>query len=203
MTSTLVIDPTVQGTGGVYVPEGATSAFADAGYCGRSFNSGLVRFHDSVSGPLYRGHMLTAFPELAQLGIDVLAFDWMGRQVLTRAGTETLLLADPAIGEVGEFFEVGEFSQALRIDAASRAFEGELYAAWRAAVGAGERPIAFTDGVQYAVPLFLGGEASVTNLDLIDLDVMWTITAQLIQRARDAQPGDAFRIESEGGADWT
>lgn len=186
--SALVIDPTVQGAGGAYVPEGATSAFADAGYCGRSFNSGLIRFHDSVSAPIFRAHVFTAFPALASSGIDVLAFDWMGRQVLTRAGSDELLLADPAIGEYGDFFEVGMFSQALKIDAAARAFEGDLFDAWRAAVGAGERPLNFTDGVQYAIPLFLGGEHSVENLELIDLDVMWTITAQLIVRSQEQTP---------------
>jgi hypothetical protein len=189
--SALVIDPTVQGTGGVYVPEGATSAFADAGYCGRSFNSGLLRFHDSVSTPLFRAHVLTAFPDLEGTGIDVLAFDWMGRQVLTRGGSPELLLADPAIGEYGEFLEVGMFSQVLKIDGAARAVEGELFAAWRAAAGAGERPLNFTDGVQYAIPLFLGGTHDAANLELIDLDVMWTITAQLIVRAQDAQKGGA------------
>ena len=43
--------------------------------------------------------------------------------------------------------------------------------------------------VGYKRPLFLGGEDSVANLEVSDLDVYWTVAAALIRKARGLAPG--------------
>ena len=38
--------------------------------------------------------------------------------------------------------------------------------------------------VGYKTPLFLGGKDVMDNLEILNLDVYWTLTAQLIRKAR-------------------
>lgn len=189
---TLRVDPSTRGTGQVYIPEGFPSSFADAGYCGASFNDGLLRFHDSDSGPLFREHVHEAFGAALPPDADVLAVDWMGRQVVTApsgAADPVLYVADIGTGLVTEFLTLGELAFALKRDHGAVAFDEELYLAWKASVGSSDGSIAFEDCVGYATPLFLGGADSVEHLELGDLDVYWTIGSQIFQQVRDLPPG--------------
>jgi hypothetical protein len=47
--------------------------------------------------------------------------------------------------------------------------------------------------VGYKQPLFLGGEDEVTNLAIVDLDVYWTLTAQLLRQVRASPAGTRVR----------
>ena len=91
----LIVD-LVQGNGGRHVPRQGPSEFADAGYCGHSFNQGVIRFHDSQTGPMFRESVFAARQA------DVLAFDWQGCQYLTaklRGERELMVLkADIGVG---------------------------------------------------------------------------------------------------------
>lgn len=189
----LIVDQDARGSGGRYVPEGFWAGFADAGYCGVSFNDGLIRFHDDVSGPQYRGYVLAAFPDLDR-SVDVLAFDWHGRQVLTQAGSEDLLLADPGTGEVSAFYSAAELRTALQLDAGHVAFNGALFDAWREVV---ERPggrLPWDAAVAYQVPLYAGGEEGAQQLQFTDLEVLWDFTVQVLDQVRDLPPGTPFKI---------
>ncbi|QIM16791.1 hypothetical protein G7067_10875 [Leucobacter insecticola] len=191
--SALVVDENTRGNGGPYVPEGFWSGYADAGYCGASFNGGLVRFHDDRSGPLYRAQVLEAFPELPSLA-DVLAVDWHGRQIVTNGSSEQLLLADPSTGKTVEWYSVEEFSTALRLDGGYAALNGELFDRWREFV---ERPggrLPWEGAVAYAVPLYAGGESGVECLEFTDLDVLWDFTVQVLDQVRDLPPGTPIKI---------
>lgn len=195
--SALIIDPGVHGTGERYVPEEFTPRFADAEYCGVSFNTGLIRFHDSVSGPAYREYVRSAFPRLDPV-CDVLAFDWSGRQIVTQGESPTLRLADPATGEASEWYSVDEFAAALKIDAGARALDGGLFDRWREFVGRPGAQLPWDGAVAYTVPLYAGGPEGVENLQFIDLDVLWYFTVQVLDQTRDLPPGTPFRISLAG-----
>ena len=185
----LSVDP-VQGSGDRYVPQRGPAAFADAGYCGHSFNQGLLRFHDSVSGPNFRQLCFDAFPELRKIDrqADVLAFDWNGKQYLTAKvkgeKDPMLLVADIALGSVETLAPVTAFAAVLKEPNMPEFFSGEVYDQWRAAVGRPEDGLTFTDCVEYTTPFWLGGEDDLTNLQLIDMDVSWTVGAQMLAQAR-------------------
>ncbi|MGC3993922.1 MAG: hypothetical protein QM779_07430 [Propionicimonas sp.] len=180
----LKVDP-VQGAGGRHVPRRGPASFADAGYCGRSFNEGVLRFHDAQTGPNYRELCFEAFPELATVDADadVLAFDWHGRQYVTAAVAGTpdvqVLILDVCAGTIERLAGVAEFAAVLKLDNMRDFFDGDFYDQWRAAVGRPDGQLGFSDCVEFTVPLYLGGPETVENLQLIDLDVSWTIGAQL------------------------
>lgn len=178
----LTVDP-AQGDAGRYVPRRGPASFADAGYCGRSFNQGMLRFHDATTGPNYRELCFAAFPELSSIdpNADVLAFDWQGRQYLTALlnGEVRVLIADIGAGSINSLAGVAEFAAVLKLENVREFFNGDVYDQWRASIGRPDSGLAFSDCVEFSVPLYLGGTATIDNLQLIDLDVSWTMGAQL------------------------
>lgn len=196
----LVVDP-AEGTGGRWVPRRGPNTFADAGYCSRSFNQGLLRFHDSATGPVFRELLFEAFPELREYDrkADVLAFDWHGCQYLTAKikgeGELMVLKADLGIGQVEPWATAPEFAALLKLDEIGEAFNVGVYDQWREAAGMPEAQLPFTDCVEFTVPLYLGGAQTLENLQLIDLDVSWTIGAQLRSQTRDLPEGTSVQID--------
>ena len=195
----LRVDPGVTGAGGTFTPAHVGAVFASAGYCGHSFNEGLLRFHDSESAPVFRDHVREAFPELASVDADVVAFDWQGRQIVaTNQGEPSdpvLVVADIGRGEVGEFGTLSEFAGILRHDEmVSQVFGEPFYREWRASVGAPNAGLPFPDSVGFSVPLYLGGEHSVANLEQTDTDMLWGIGTQIWAQVRDVPPGTPIRL---------
>lgn len=195
----LRVDAGVSGAGGTFVPAHVGSVFASAGYCGRSFDEGLLRFHDSESAPTFRDHVREAFPELVSVDADVVAFDWQGRQIVaTNQGDgadPVLVVADIGRGEVGEFGKLSEFTGILRHDdMVSQVFAESFFREWKNAVGAPDAGLSFTDSVGFSVPLYLGGEYTVGNLELTDTDMLWGIGSQIWAQVRDVPPGTPIRL---------
>ena len=72
------------------------------------------------------------------------------------------------------------------VEQTEAALAKSFYERWRASGGAAP---GLTRCVGYRVPLFLGGADEVTNLELSDLDVYWSLTGQLRPQAQGLQPG--------------
>jgi len=195
----LIVDP-VHGSGGTYIPRRGPKSFAEAGYCGRSFNQGMLRFHDSETGPNFRKLCFEAFPELASLDkkADVLAFDWNGKQYLTAklSGHKDLqvLVADLGSGTVEELASVAAFAAVLKLPEMDDYFGASLYDQWRERTGNANSALGFTDCVSYHLPLNLGGEDNIDNLRMVDLDVAWTLGAQIRRQTAHLAPGERIDI---------
>lgn len=111
-----VVDELTHGKGGTYVAAHVRPVFADNGYCGVSLSRGLLRFHDSESGPVYRELVSQAFFELGERDVDVLAFDWQGRQYATvdaGLGDSAIWLVDIGCGRFDEVCSFDDFVAAL------------------------------------------------------------------------------------------
>jgi len=161
----------------------------------------LVRFHDSTTGPNYRQLVFEAFPEVRGIDrkADVLAFDWHGCQYLTakvKGESDLMVLkADLGVGAVDVWATGPEFAAVLNLDEVGEVFNGEAYDQWRAAAGRPEGQLPFTDCVEFTMPLYLGGEETLENLQLIDLEVSWTIGAQLRAQTRGLPEGTAIKFD--------
>ncbi len=156
-------------------------------FSGCTFNEGIYRLHTQSSGELGNRLAADAFPDFAHR-IHCFGFNWLGDQYaldLERRehGESLILMLDPGAGEALEipatFLKIHDEEMVESPDAA---LVSNFFESW-VAENRHLLPLAPTDCVGYKVPLFLGGEDTIENLEVIDLDVYWTIFGQLRRRA--------------------
>lgn len=164
-----------------------------AEFAGASFASGLYRVHDEQSGPRALSLLVEAFPEFSDRACPF-GYDWLGRQFTLDAGRvdggqPLVLLVEPGTGEALEIPVpfVGFHDEEL-IDYADAALATEFFDGW-ASRHPDSLPLGRDACVGYRIPLFLGGQDVVENLELSDLDVYWSICGQLRRGVLDLPPG--------------
>jgi hypothetical protein len=179
-----------------WAPRGVTaSGFGElmSEYAGCTFEKGLYRLHTAESAALGDRLAAEAFPEFAGRA-RCFGLDWLGRQFALdsarqEANEPLVLMFEPGTGQVleipGNFVD---FHDRELVDYANEALAREFFDEW-AAANPSSLPLSLTDCVGYKVPLFLGGEDRIENLEVIDLDVYWTIHGQLLRRIRGLPPG--------------
>ncbi len=112
--------------------------------------------------------------------VEVIGYDWLGRIFTTLKDQDCVLL-----------FEIGT-GQVLNVGCSVENFIGEeipvrserslaysFFDEWKK-----ENSCGFPYGscVGYKIPLFLGGKDIVSNLEVSDMDVYWTVTGSLLGR---------------------
>jgi len=199
----LSIDPDLTGTGEPWSPPRVGSEYVRIGACGRSFGRGLLRFHDAASGPVAQDLVHEAFPHLAG-HVDVLAFDWLGRQfavtdaTASTVGEPEVVVLDPASMSGEGMVAPDQFLRALQSPVMLEVLHADLFERWRAATG--YTGLDFDRCVGLKVPLFLSGTLTLDNLQESDLSVYWSISTQLWKQTRDLPEGTevrSVRIESQ------
>lgn len=159
---------------------------------GRSFSDGLYRIHTEESSRRLLEEIERAFPE-APSHTTPYGYDWLGRQFCARADDPdaTSLMFEPGTGEILEIpVPFTAIHDVELVDYRNEALASDFYAAY---LVAGGQPPNSGQCVGYRIPLFLGGQDEVSNLDLVDLDVYWHLTGRLIQKTKSLPPGTAIR----------
>jgi hypothetical protein len=164
-------------------------------FAGCSFENGLYRIHDAVTGPQSASLIGDAFPRFSSRACPF-GYDWLGRQFAAdsgrREGGEPLvLLLEPGTGEALEIpFTFAAFHEELAALQES-ALASSFFASW---AGANPRcvPLSATQCAGYKIPLFLGGQDTVENLEVIDIDVYWSLSGQLRSGVRVLPPGTSI-----------
>jgi Domain of unknown function (DUF1851)/SMI1 / KNR4 family (SUKH-1) len=158
-------------------------------FAGCTFERGLYRLHDARSGPRAARWIAEAFPEFAARALPF-GFDWSGGQfaidLARREGGEPqVLLLEPGTGEAlkvaATFATFHDEELPQHTDAA---LGDDFFARW-ASTHAADLPLRHHRCVGYKVPLFLGGVDDVENLELVDLEVYWSLVGQLRLGAKD------------------
>lgn len=158
---------------------------------GSSFNRGIYRIGSAVSIGHWTALVSAAFPGFSDR-IACFAHDWLGRVFALDSqriedGRPGVLMMEPGTGETLEIpCNLVSFHETELIQYREPALAENFYNQWLTAGGA--VPGA-SECVAYRKPLFLGGSDTVDNLEISDFDVYWTISGQLIQRARGLAPG--------------
>jgi len=155
-------------------PRAIGSAVTVAGlagsYGGCAFGDGIYRIHTATSASEADSMVAAAFPEYTSR-IRCFGFDWLGRQFATDSarGLEAdfeILMFEPGSGEVLQIpVALSEFHDREVVDFPDAVLAREFYRAWTASGGA--EPT-FGECIGYRVPLFLGGEDAVPNLELTE-----------------------------------
>lgn len=163
---------------------------------GQSFNGGLYRVLGVSDVRSWNHTIEAAFPEFKGR-IHCFAFDWLGRVFALdgqrQVGNEVgVVMFEPGSGQALEIpCDLWSFHDEEMCNYADAALADDFYQRWLKA--GGERP-SFRQCIGYKRPLFFGGSDTVENLELVDLDVYWAISAQLISKLRGVPIGSKINI---------
>lgn len=133
--------------------------------------------------------MSIGFPQ--QLGgVTLIGYDWLGRILGIRELGQQIYLFEPG---TGESLQITQGLKALFIQEVAHQQEAllavNLNKEWLRCKGKIPR---YGYCVGYKTPLFLGGVDDISNLELIDLDVYWHLSVQLIHKAKSKSLGDTI-----------
>lgn len=168
-------------------------------YGGASFEHGLYRVIRPSELPLWQQRIALAFPEYTER-VVCFAYDWAGDVFALdieclEDGQAGVTLFEPGMGEVLRIpSNLQTFHERGLMEFGEAALAVSFYNEWRLAGG---KPPAYDRCVGYRVPLFLGGEDVVENLEDSDLDVYWHLAGQLIAKAKGLPPGSRIRVGVE------
>jgi hypothetical protein len=161
---------------------------------GKSFSHGLYRIISFENVVCWNEVVLSAFPSFSGR-ITCFAMDWLGRVFAldsarleeTRPG---VVLFEPGTGEALEIpCNLERFHESEIIEYRDEALAENFYHQWIEHGGVAPE---VSQCIGYKKPLFLGGSDTVNNLEVSDLDVYWTISAQLIEKTRGLHPGSSI-----------
>jgi hypothetical protein len=165
-------------------------------FAGCSFENGLYRLHDEETGPRGMTWIAESFPQFVSRARPF-GFDWLGRQFAVdsgrlEGGQPLVLLFEPGTGEVLQIpFSFSQFHEQLD-ELREPALAGSFFARWTQA-NPELIPLDIKQCAGYTVPLFLGGKDEVENLEVIDLEVYWSMSGQLHESTQGLRPGSSIR----------
>ncbi|PRH41387.1 DUF1851 domain-containing protein [Burkholderia vietnamiensis] len=162
---------------------------------GNSFNDGIYRIVNSTSARQLNETVSVVFPAFSGR-ILCFAFDWLGRIFAVDSGRSSegeraVVMFEPGTGEALEIpCNLISFHNGELIEYGDAALAENFFREWKST----QRSPSYFECVGYKRPLFLGGSDSIDNLELIDMDVYWSISGQLIEQLRGAAAGTRVRI---------
>ncbi|WP_137861332.1 MULTISPECIES: DUF1851 domain-containing protein [unclassified Sphingomonas] len=158
---------------------------------GVSFNGGIYRVFDPIQLPKYNAMVEEGFPDFAG-AVTVFGSDWLGRIFATTSksdiqGRDGVMMFEPGTASALEIpCNVLTFHDEELVDAPDAALADEFFENWR---GSGKPAPRVNQCVGYIRPLFLGGQDTTANLELIDMEVYWSVSVDLIRQARGLPAG--------------
>ncbi|TMJ17221.1 MAG: DUF1851 domain-containing protein [Alphaproteobacteria bacterium] len=161
------------------------------GHSEREAVQGAYRRHRPEDVASFTELAIEAFPDLAGR-ISCFGADWLGRQFATDkarlvGGEPQILLLDAGAGEALQVpASITEFHERELLEAPDEAIALSFYKEW---IRRGGDAPAYDQCVGYKQPLFLGGTDDVSNLEVSDFEVYWSICAQLLDQTRHLPPG--------------
>lgn len=163
-------------------------AFID-GLGGRSFGEGV--FKSFGRSDLEKWHRLVSgcFTKLRG-EFDLVGYDWMGRcfAVDRREGEGEGLVVLLDIATIDIYYIERDLVSFLNETISSQSeasLEVSRYQAWLKSRG----PVGPMECAGYRIPLFLGGEDSLDNMEVSDMEVYWDMTDQLWEAVKDLPEG--------------
>lgn len=168
---------------------------------GVTLDSGFYRFHTTSSANMSTQRCAELIGGFADRYF-CFAFDWLGREMAVRMTSVNdqakVIVVDPGAGEyLDPSMMLGDWHDALASDDDPIAYS--FYLEWRSlhpAVG----ELGFNDVVGYKVPLFLGGEDEVSNLEVCDREVYFEICTQLARGVKHLPEGQTVQLLIEQSA---
>ncbi len=160
-------------------------------FSGCSFNGGLYRTHSSQSIVYWNRVVGEAFPDFSKR-ICCFGYDWLGRQFALdsgriESGEPLVLMLEPGTGEALEIpVNFVQFHEEELVNYANEALAQDFFIAW---LSVGNPSPNHDQCISYKKPLFLGGADAIENLEPMDLNIYWELSAQLLEKVRKLETG--------------
>jgi hypothetical protein len=160
-------------------------------YSGTSFNKGLYRVLSVSEIARWTATVAVAFPSFKG-NIFCFSCDWLGRHFALdferkENGKCLVLMFEPGTGQALEIpATFRDFHEVELVQYQNDALAVDFHRSWLDAGGAVPE---ISECVGYKKPLFLGGEDILSNLELSDMDVYWSICGQLLEKVRGLPAG--------------
>lgn len=182
----------------VWSPPLVGDRFSEKHLCGRSLNRGLLRFHDSQSGPAGQQLIEEGFSPRG-LQAHVFAYDWLARQFAVTSSlvpdghadptgaSRTVVVLDPFDMSITPWVDVTQFDKALGMPLAQEFLDVLLFREWLSSTGRNQLTLDYCGGA--TVPAFYGGKRELKNLSLDPIRVYLSFSLQLWNHAQSSAPG--------------
>lgn len=171
---------------------------------GMQFGKGLFNAFDKGDLRYWEKNILNIFPEYKGK-FELFGYDWMGRCfAVTMLGQdeEKILVFDPSTLEVNDIpLCFMDFVNKAIPTSTNECFSADAFINWHNTNGV---ELEYLQCLGNKVPLFLGGNDELDNMEVSDMDVYWHILGQTAAKLRDEEEGtvvDEFTIEEENEED--
>lgn len=152
---------------------------------GMSFSGGIYRTHRLEDVQRWSTTIATGWTETAGR-VNCFAYDWLGRQFALYKGNMVLQFSAGDLEFTEIPADVASFHNLELVNYAQEVLARAFFDAWLH--GGGQRP-RYGACIGYKRALFLGGPDEVENLELIDMDVYWMVSAPIVAKARKVGVG--------------
>ena len=167
---------------------------------GMQFGKGLFNVFDKGDLRYWENNVTKMFPEYKGR-FELFGYDWMGRCfAVTSLGAddEKILVFDPSTLEVSDIqLTFMDFINKAIPAAANECFSADAFINWYNTYGI---ELKYLNCLGNKVPLFLGGNDELDNMELSDMDVYWHILGQTAAKLKNEAEGtviEEFTIEEE------
>jgi hypothetical protein len=152
-------------------------------YAGMTFNQGLYRVHNGATAAKWTDIILSAYPQ-KRGRVGLFAYDWQGNQYALdqdrmRDGEPLILMFAISIGRVlqveASFVDFHDCEIIDNDDILLRS----MFEEWS---NHSHKEISPLECVGFIHPLFLGGDESLSNMEVIDMEVNWEISTQILSQ---------------------
>lgn len=168
------------------------STFTEA-FSGKEFENGAFKVFKKEETEKWNNVVKEMFPNFSEQFL-LFGYDWLGRFYATNEAENIIFVFDPSTNDIMDL----ENAFALFINKTLLKNANDILALklYKKYLKKNSKPV-FSNCVGYKVPLFLGGEDSLENFEESDMEVYWSISAQIIAQIREKANGtvvDSFTI---------
>lgn len=161
-----------------------------------SFRNGVYRTFSRGGAILAAEEVAEAFPQFAAGRSVPIGRDWLNR--IYAADYDRLIDQMPAVTIFSHFtdevFElpsnIDNFHNFDLVNHYEELLQAQLFRDFMRVNHLGT--LAYNFCASFEHPLFLGGDYTIENMRVVDTSVDWAITAQMLEVARNLDPGDAL-----------
>jgi hypothetical protein len=156
-------------------------------YGSKQVDNGLFRIHSLGSSFFWTNISTSYFPKYVN-NVYCFGYDWMGRQFGILLETmDVIFMFDPATGQTMELSQSleGFFNEDL-VEFKDETFGTEYFGSLNYLIGKG---LDSKKCIGFAKPLLLGGEDSLSNYELTDMEMYWELNYQIFCQINDLPNG--------------